>query len=150
MDCQRIAGEELVERYLNGRLEPAEQDDFEVHLLECRQCLERTEALQMAHASLREKAQAIRLLPAKPVWRLQWAWVAIAAAVIALCIVGFYQLRDKAPKQPQIVKQPSSQPAPEQSPTPQNATVEPHPPKAPGPVEQKQTAKKPESMPKFH
>ncbi len=149
MDCQRIAGEELVEKYLNGRLEPAEQDNFEVHLLECPQCLERTEALQMAHASLTERAHAIRLLPAKPVRRLQWAWVAIAATAIALCVAGLYQLRHKTRTQPQIAGQPSPQPTPLQSPVPQNATVEPNPktpgPKTPGSIEQKQTAKKPES-----
>ena len=144
MDCQRIAGEELVEKYLNGRLEPAEQDAFETHLLECQQCLERTETLQMAHASLTERAHAIRMLPSKPVRHLQWAWVAIAAAVIAMCVVGLYQLRNKTRTQPQIVKQPSPQPMPVQSPTPQNATVEPHP-KPPGSVEQKQAVKKPDS-----
>jgi len=88
MDCQRIAGEELVEKYLNGRLEPAEQDAFETHLLECQQCLERTEVLQMAHASLTERAHAIRMLPSKPVRRLQWAWIAIAVAVIAMFVGG--------------------------------------------------------------
>ena len=46
MECQELHRDELAEQYLNGQLDPATQDDFEVHILECARCLNRVEAMQ--------------------------------------------------------------------------------------------------------
>jgi hypothetical protein len=93
MNCQRIAEDELVERYLNGQLEDALQDDLEVHILECPHCLERAEALRLARASLAERAPAIRSLPAKGTLQRRLGWVGIAAALVAVCGITWYQYR---------------------------------------------------------
>jgi anti-sigma factor RsiW len=44
MQCQELHRDELAEKYLNGQLDPAAQDEFEIHLLECVQCLRQVEA----------------------------------------------------------------------------------------------------------
>jgi hypothetical protein len=41
MDHQRIEGEGIAELYATGRLPPQDEEDFEIHLLECRECRER-------------------------------------------------------------------------------------------------------------
>jgi hypothetical protein len=55
MDHRRIEEENVAELYATGRLSPAEEEDFEVHLLECRECRE-----QVARADdLRESFRAV-------------------------------------------------------------------------------------------
>lgn len=55
MDHRRIEEENVAELYATGRLSPAEEEGFEVHLLECRECRER-----VARADdLRESFQAV-------------------------------------------------------------------------------------------
>lgn len=100
MNCQRVADDELVERYLNGQLDAALQDDLEVHILACPHCLARAEGLSAARASLAQRAHEIRLLPAKNARRLRLAWLGAAAALVAVCGLAWYQFRLRSP-QPQ-------------------------------------------------
>src|SRR5262249_35165077 len=93
MNCQQVADDELVERYLNGQLEAALQDDLEVHMLECPGCLERAEALRLARAGLAERAHEIRRLPARRALHLRLAWLGVAAALVAVCGVAWYEFR---------------------------------------------------------
>lgn len=44
MDHQRIEAEGIAELYATGRLPPQDEEDFEIHLLECRECRERVAA----------------------------------------------------------------------------------------------------------
>ncbi len=74
MNCQRVSDDELVERYLNGQLDPAVQDDLEVHILECPECLSRAEALSAIRANLAPRARKIGS-PAKTTRRQQVAWM---------------------------------------------------------------------------
>ncbi|HSN86711.1 MAG TPA: zf-HC2 domain-containing protein, partial [Thermoanaerobaculia bacterium] len=41
MDHQRIEEESIAELYATGRLSPVDEELFEEHLLECRECRER-------------------------------------------------------------------------------------------------------------
>jgi len=52
--------DELAEKYLHGHLDPAAQDEFEVHILECAQCLRQVEAVQTLRQELAERAPQIR------------------------------------------------------------------------------------------
>ena len=60
MECQELHRDELAEQYLNGQLDPATQDDFEVHILECARCLNRIEAMQALREELSHRAHQIR------------------------------------------------------------------------------------------
>ena len=141
MDCQRIADDELVERYLNGKLDAAMQDDLEVHILECPECLSRAEALSAIRASLVPKVQEIDL-SAKPAHRLQPAWIGVAAAaLVAACVFGFYQVRSwtRPPLQSISTHPQPSQVAPAPSATPHGIGAEIHAPGV-GASRQKQPA----------
>jgi hypothetical protein len=65
MDCQRIAEDELVEKYLNGQLEPPLQDDLEVHILECSECLKLLEMMESVSADLSARANEVHLTAGK-------------------------------------------------------------------------------------
>jgi anti-sigma factor RsiW len=60
MECQELHQGELAEKYLNGQLDPATQDDFEVHILECARCLNRVEAMQTLREELSRRTHQIR------------------------------------------------------------------------------------------
>ncbi|PYX93397.1 MAG: hypothetical protein DMG67_04300 [Acidobacteria bacterium] len=151
MNCQRVADDEIVERYLNGQLEPALQDDFEVHILECPHCRARAETLSAARAGLAQRAHEIRLLPARAARRLRLAWLGIAAALIAACALGFYELRSTAHQSPAQTggQTQAPQPGPVKPAISQEASVAPHAASGAQSPAQKQpvtatTSKKPE------
>jgi tetratricopeptide (TPR) repeat protein len=102
MDCEQIKREEMVERYLLGRLSESEQDAFELHYFECAHCFDEVKA----HRSLREelarqratiRTEAVR---ASAGWR--WAWAVGAAAAVVVVSLGLWQRR------PQVRPQPST------------------------------------------
>src|SRR5713226_9650614 len=70
MDCEQIARDELVEKYLQGRLEPALERDFQVHLLECPECLALLETCEDIRDDLAPQAAAIEQKSEKPFWSL--------------------------------------------------------------------------------
>lgn len=41
MDDRHVEFEDIAEQYVTGRLSPAEEESFEIHLLECRECRDR-------------------------------------------------------------------------------------------------------------
>jgi anti-sigma factor RsiW len=55
MECRELYREESAEKYLNGQLDPAARDEFEVHILECAECLRRVEALEMLRQELAQR-----------------------------------------------------------------------------------------------
>ena len=60
MECQELHRSELAEKYFNGQLDPATRDDFEVHILECPQCLQDVEAVLALREQLADRASQIR------------------------------------------------------------------------------------------
>jgi anti-sigma factor RsiW len=56
MECRELHRDESAEKYLNGQLDPATRDGFEVHILECAECLRRVEALQMLRHELAQRS----------------------------------------------------------------------------------------------
>jgi len=60
MECQELHRSELAEKYFNGQLDPATRDDFEVHILECPQCLQDVEAVLALREQLADRAPQIR------------------------------------------------------------------------------------------
>jgi TPR repeat protein len=98
MDCAQIDREDLRERYLAGTLKEAEQDAFEVHLLECRSCQDDVAALHLVRkqgAGLpdrpTERGQAVgSWWAAKP-----WVWAAAASVVVVAVVSGTYEMRQQ-------------------------------------------------------
>jgi TolA-binding protein len=111
MDCQRIAEGELVEQYLNGRLDPALQDDLEVHLLSCPQCLAHAETLKAIRAGLATAPQGARESAVRKFWSPGWGRVAAAAAVLILVAAGIYLFRQSSRKPAQTANTPTEAPS---------------------------------------
>jgi TolA-binding protein len=111
MDCQRIAEGELVEKYLNGRLDPALQDELEVHLLSCPQCLAHAETLKTVRAGLATAPQQVSGTSARKFWNSGWGRVVAAAAVLILVAAGIYLFRQSSRKPAQTAHTPTATPS---------------------------------------
>lgn len=89
MDCRGVDRNELVEKYLNGQLDEALQNDFEIHILECATCLQTVQALQEALDDLQERAYLLRTLPGRSGWhRRLWLVTMAASVLVAVGAVG--------------------------------------------------------------
>jgi tetratricopeptide (TPR) repeat protein len=110
MDCQRVADGELLEKYLNGQLDPAMQDDLEVHLLSCSQCLAHAETLKTIRAGLATAAQPAYGTAVRRVWSLTWVRVGVAVALVVLGAAGIYRFRQSMGKPEQTAHHPTQAP----------------------------------------
>ena len=109
MKCHEPHRDELAEKYLNGQLDPAAQDDFEIHILECAQCLRRVEVNQTLRQELAERAYQIRAYSQVERSRFRWHWATVAAFSLVLCGLGAVELRRmKAPRPIKLQVQPSA------------------------------------------
>jgi tetratricopeptide (TPR) repeat protein len=103
MDCQRVAKEEIIERYLAGKLPEAEAEAFEQHYLGCQSCFEE---LQLRHATAME-LKRLPVVSSRPVavpWSTRWTWILATAAVLFLTLVSvttFYRRPS-----PQVIQKP--------------------------------------------
>jgi anti-sigma factor RsiW len=89
MDCDRVQHENIIERYLIGKLTPEEKEAWEVHYFDCPACAEALETMQSIQGALREAEPEIRgtIQPRRHI-RI-WAGAGIAAAVVVALAIGF-------------------------------------------------------------
>jgi tetratricopeptide (TPR) repeat protein len=104
MNCDQIERDEIIEKYLTGRLDRAAQEEFEAHWFGCRECSRKLQVSQMLQEKLWEKGDKLvprAQEPARvPVRRRAWAYSAAAAVlVIAAAAVVWWQVR--GPGRPQ-------------------------------------------------
>jgi len=97
MDCRELERNELVEKYVSGHLDPALEDDFEIHLLECPRCQQAVEVLQNVAHDLAERAHEVRSQSSSRKAGFRWQWAAALPAVVIVGLVGGYYLV-RAPK----------------------------------------------------
>jgi hypothetical protein len=60
MDCRQVAKQGIAELYVIGQLESSLQSEFEIHVLECKDCLQTLEVLQELRAVLMSPWQVAR------------------------------------------------------------------------------------------
>ncbi len=115
MSCRFASENELAERYLNGQLEPHDQDSFETHILECADCLGYVEILQGLRTELSTNTptytpapKVVRFSP----WRRWWQLASVAA--VAACGILVLQFSLSRPNRPAVVpnQQVTVKPAP--------------------------------------
>src|SRR5260370_35327989 len=89
MDCEQIAGDELVEKYLQGQLEPGLESDFQGHVQECPECLALLETCEDIRDDLAPRAAAIEQKSEKPFWSMGGLIVPRRTAALAglACLV---------------------------------------------------------------
>lgn len=114
MDCLTANREELAEKYVQGKLDPSRQDEFETHLLECAKCMQELELLQAMRQDLAERAHEIRGWTAsKPFFR--WQTAVLAMVLVMVLAVGIKQLRESKKENESaevLAKKQGSQPQP--------------------------------------
>jgi hypothetical protein len=102
MDHRRIEEENVAELYATGRLPPEDEQDFEVHLLECRECRERVSQADDFRDSIRTVAaedaaratQQIGLLAALA-WKRRAARIGLGLALLLLAVLPAWLLLDR-------------------------------------------------------
>jgi tetratricopeptide (TPR) repeat protein len=97
MDCDRIEREEVIEKYLAGRLDRAGQEEFEDHFFGCPKCREKLETARLLQEKLWEQGEAFRPPAAEPrraaVRRRAWAYsVAAVAVIMVIASVPWWRL----------------------------------------------------------
>jgi tetratricopeptide (TPR) repeat protein len=106
MDCRQVEQEEMIERYLAGKLLEKEAEAFEQHYLSCPSCFEE---LQFRHAAAIElKRQP--LVSSRPVAvssTSRWIWGLAAAAVLLLSLISVMIFHRRLP--PQMTQKPPAQ-----------------------------------------
>src|SRR4030042_1577528 len=95
MNCDQIEREEIIEKYLTGRLDRAGQKEFEGHWFGCSQCNQKLQGSRMLQEKLWEKGDEILSQTQKParVWvrRRAWAYSASAAVLIIAAAALWWQ-----------------------------------------------------------
>jgi len=74
MDCQLVTQGELAEQYVSGKIDPALQDEFEIHILECRECARLVEVCEETRIGLVAQQDAIRAGLGKMEWSFSSMW----------------------------------------------------------------------------
>lgn len=108
MECQELHRDDVAEKYLNGQLDPAARDEFEVHILECRQCLRRVEAVQALRQELADHAHQIRAYSQVERSWFRWQWVTATAFALVVCGLGVVEFRRMKASQSAEVQVPTS------------------------------------------
>ena len=88
MGCRVFDQEDVIPKYLSGRLDLATEDKFGMHLLECSDCQNAVETLQLVRENLIAREHEIRSYP-NVRRRLWWPQLALAASLLLVCGIGF-------------------------------------------------------------
>ncbi len=95
MDCDWIEREEIIEKYLTGRLDRSTQEEFEAHFFGCPKCRERLEVVRLLQEKLWERGEALRPQapePSRAAIRCRaWAYSAAAAVIIVVAAALWWQ-----------------------------------------------------------
>jgi len=95
MDCDLVEREEIIEKYLTGRLGAAEREDFEAHGFDCPGCREKLETARIVQEKLWEKGGSIiseRRAGVRAGSR-RWASASVAAAAVLIVVGALFWLQ---------------------------------------------------------
>jgi tetratricopeptide (TPR) repeat protein len=93
MDCERIENDEIIEKYLTGKLDQAEQKAFESHFFGCPKCFGKLQVLRALQEELWESDEPALPEVAKParLWSRPWQIAAAASAAIVLIVAVLWR-----------------------------------------------------------
>jgi hypothetical protein len=107
MGCRVFDQEDVIPKYLSGRLDLATEDEFGMHLLECSDCQNAVETLQLVRQNLIAREHEIRSYSTAR-RRLWWPQLALAASLLLVFGIGFSQWARHRRGSTQPVQQASS------------------------------------------
>jgi hypothetical protein len=81
VNCETVQSERVVERYVLGQLDEAEQHSFEEHFFDCDACLEEVRMMQSLQTAAAERARARAVIQMQG--RKWMMWGAAAAVLVA-------------------------------------------------------------------
>ncbi len=95
MECDQVERDEVIEKYLTGRLSSATRDAFEAHYFSCADCFSRLQSYQALQAELGQTdPESSPVANRRHAFR-RWAWAAsAAAAALVLVTVGLRILQE--------------------------------------------------------
>jgi tetratricopeptide (TPR) repeat protein len=96
MTCDTVERENIVERYLTGRLEPAAKEEWELHYFGCDRCAQQLETWSAVEGPLRSMAAEIRREIPQPK-RHTWLWAGVGIAAVLLLAAGASRLLHTGP-----------------------------------------------------
>jgi tetratricopeptide (TPR) repeat protein len=103
MNCDQIERDEIIEKYLTGRLDRTAQEEFEAHWFGCPECKQKLLVSRMVQEKLWEKGDKLVSQTHKPipvrVGRKAWIYSAAAAVLIIAAAALWWQLG--RPRRPQ-------------------------------------------------
>ena len=104
MDCDQIEREEIIEKYLTGRLDRAEQKKFETHWFDCRECRQKLQVSRLLQEKLWEQGETMLFQTKKSprVWIGRRAWAFSAAAVVLIIAAAALWWQFRGPSRPQV------------------------------------------------
>jgi tetratricopeptide (TPR) repeat protein len=111
LNCSEIEREEMLEKYVTGKLPEAEQEELEEHLLACEDCRQRLGELSLLTVSLESDQRAVEIERTETRRFWHWGWVA-AAAVIILGIFLWPLLSDRSADRDDLIASLSAVEAP--------------------------------------
>jgi tetratricopeptide (TPR) repeat protein len=102
MTCQGVDRENVIERYIAGRLDTREKEDWEQHYFGCERCAAQLETCLAVKEPLRAMAPEIRreLPPARRI--ATWMWLAAAAATVLIGLAAVRFAGQPAPPVAQL------------------------------------------------
>jgi TolA-binding protein len=113
LDCRAVAREEIVERYVTGRLNEDDREAFEEHCFHCERCFDELQTLQAIREEARDTEIEFETPPARS--RSVWIFGAVAAAlVLAIGVTMWVRLTPRNPGAATVVTkrpQPASPPS---------------------------------------
>lgn len=96
VDCQQVQHNEIIERYLNGRLSDDEVVAFEEHYLGCERCFRE---LRLGHALASElRRQPREAVEVSPLWRFRWRWALVSAVAGIVLVASLILLQIRSPQ----------------------------------------------------
>ena len=105
MDCDRVAQDDILDRYLASGLSEEDREAFEEHYFGCARCFDDLQVLRTIREELRRGDREIELAPA----RRFGGWPAAAAGLAAACVLAVGVLLTMRTSAPVVSEPPVSQ-----------------------------------------
>jgi TolA-binding protein len=109
MDCVTAERENIIERYLTGRLEPSVKEEWERHYFGCDHCAQQLATWRAVEGPLRAMADEIRQEIPQPRTRRAWLWAGAGIAAALLLAAGASRLLHPSPVAAPVANSPAAE-----------------------------------------